>query len=445
MIIEELQRLQHERGFLSREDLAAAAARLAVPLYRVHEVASFFPGFRTTPPPEVQVRVCRDMTCRLRGSAALLGECAALVAAQPSGRLAAEGVSCLGRCDRAPAMTAAVQRAGEAPGTLLYTGRTPAGARDVVRAILDGTPPPPDDDSRDHDGRAWQIDVYGGRPTYAAVRDFAARLRSGRDEGPRQELIERLRVAGLLGMGGAGGRTHKKWSDVRTAAGEEKYVVCCGDESEPGTFKDRELLLRTPHLVLEGLLLGGLMIGARRGWVYIRHEYAEQIERMRAAIRDAEAQGALVFPVEVFVSPGGYICGEQTAMIEVLEDRRAEPRNRPPELQTNGLRDRPTLVNNVETFAWVPAIATRGGEWFAGQRAAGLGGLRFFSVRGDVAAPGVYEVPSGLTLGALIARAGGMRDGVAFKAVAPSGTSGGFLPRVLDGPDGPLDVLEWPL
>jgi NADH:ubiquinone oxidoreductase subunit F (NADH-binding)/NADH:ubiquinone oxidoreductase subunit E len=445
MIIRELQRIQHARGFLPRDELAAVAERLAVPLFRVHEVASFFPAFRTTPPPEVQVRVCRDMTCRLRGSRALLAECEALAAGQPAGRLAVEGVSCLGRCDRAPAVTVAVHREGAAAHPLLYTGRTPAAGRELVRGIVEGVIPPADADSRFPDGRVWQIDLYDGAPTYAVVRELAARLRTARDEAPRRDVIERLRVAGLLGMGGAGGRTHKKWSDVYTAAGDEKYVVCCGDESEPGTFKDRELLLRTPHLVLEGMLLGGLLVGARRGYVYIRHEYGEQIERMQAAIRDAEAQGALVFPIEVFVSPGGYICGEQTALIEVLEDKRAEPRNRPPELQTNGLWDKPTLVNNVETFAWVPAIVARGGEWFAGRRASGVGGLRFFSVSGDVAAPGVYEVPSGLTLRELIARAGGMRDGVAFKAVAPSGTSGGFLPRFIDGPDGPFDVLDWPL
>ena len=144
-----------------------------------------------------------------------------------------------------------------------------------------------------------------------------------------------------------------------------KYVVCNGDESEPGTFKDREILLRTPHLVVEGVILGGLVVGAERGIIYIRHEFHEQIHAVEQAIKWAEqlevcgpnilATGRS-FKVEVFTSPGGYICGEQTALIEAIEDKRAEPRNRPPELQTNGLFDKPTLLNNVETLAWVSSI-----------------------------------------------------------------------------------------
>jgi len=437
MIIRELQRIQHAQGWLPRAALSEVAARLRVPLYRVHEVASFFPHFRATPPPEVAVRVCRDMSCRLRGAASVLRTCEAAASGQPSARLAVEGVSCLGRCDRAPALAVEIHRAGREGETRLYTGHPPGEARALLMGLLAGGAPASDLDADHDDGRAWEIDVYQGKPGYTAALQLAERVRAGdaAAEAARREVIERLRAAGLLGMGGAGGRTYKKWSDVLTAAGDEKYVVCNSDESEPGTFKDREILLRAPHLVLEGVVIAGLTIGARQGYVYIRHEYPEQIARMEAAIADAQARGALPFPVEVFVSPGGYIGGEQTAMIQVLEDKRAEPRNRPPELQTNGLRDKPTLVNNVETLAWVPSL-------LLGRETAAL---RFFSVSGDVETPGVYEVPSGITLGALIARAGGMRGGRAFKAVAPSGPSGGFLPRFLDGRNGRFDVLDWKL
>ena len=437
MIIRELQRLHQARGFVPREELSGVAARLGVPLYRVHEVVSFFPQFRTIPPPEVAVRVCRDMSCRLRGSASVLRACEAVAAGEPASRLEVEGVSCLGRCDRAPAMAVELHRAGQGADTRVYTGHSATEARALVRGLLAGGAPPADLDADHDDGRAWEIDVYGGTSDYRAARELAERVRGEglAAAGARHEVIERLRVAGLLGMGGAGGRTHKKWNDVLTAAGDEKYVVCCGDESEPGTFKDREILLRAPHLVLEGVLVAGLTVGAQRGWIYIRHEYHEQIARMRKAIADAKRSGALTMPVEVFVSPGGYICGEQTAMIQVLEDKRAEPRNRPPELQTNGLRDKPTLVNNVETLAWVPSL-------LLGRDTASL---RFFAVSGDVQTPGVYEVPTGITLRALIERAGGMRAGQAFKAVAPSGPSGGFLPRYLEGRDGRLDILEWKL
>ncbi|MFM8707284.1 MAG: NADH-quinone oxidoreductase subunit L, partial [Planctomycetia bacterium] len=171
-----------------------------------------------------------------------------------------------------------------------------------------------------------------------------------------QAVVEQLKIADLRGMGGAGVPAHQKWNDVWKAKGDAKYVVCNADESEPGTFKDRELLTRHPHLVLEGVILAGLMTGATRGWIYIRHEYAEQIAIMEREIARARELGACGrnifgggrdFPVEVFTSPGGYICGEQSALIEAMEDRRGQPRNKPPQLETNGLYDKPTLVSNV--------------------------------------------------------------------------------------------------
>ncbi len=239
---------------------------------------------------------------------------------------------------------------------------------------------------------------------------------------------------------------HKKWSDVKTAPsgdrGGEKYVVCNGDESEPGTFKDRELLLRTPHLVIEGVILAGLVVGAQKGYIYIRHEYREQIDAVKLAIKEAESltacgpdifESGRAFSVEVYESPGGYICGEQSALIEAMEDKRAEPRNKPPELATNGLWDRPTLVSNVETFAWAPAIVRLGGAWYRDSGEAGCSGLRFFSISGDVARPGVYEVPIGSTLGGLIKLAGGVVG--KLKAVATSGPSGGFIPARVPIPE----------
>jgi NADH:ubiquinone oxidoreductase subunit F (NADH-binding) len=206
------------------------------------------------------------------------------------------------------------------------------------------------------------------------------------------------------------------------------------------------------------VILAGLVTGATRGWIYIRHEYAEQIAIMRAEIRRAESLGAcgpriagsaMSFPVEVFTSPGGYICGEQSALIEAMEDRRAQPRNKPPQLETNGLHDKPTLVSNVETFAWTPAIMLRGGPWYADSGLDGCRGSRFFSISGDVVRPGVYELPNGTPLRTLVHDlCGGTRR--ALKAFAPSGPSGGFLPAkipVTALPRGwekraPADLLE---
>jgi NADH:ubiquinone oxidoreductase subunit F (NADH-binding) len=252
-------------------------------------------------------------------------------------------------------------------------------------------------------------------------------------------------------MGGAGMPAAGKWRDVRDAVRDARgrgkdegaYIVVNGDESEPGTFKDRELLLRTPHLVVEGVILAGLVTGASRGYIYIRHEYPEQIKACRAEIRRAERLGVCgddawalgrPFPVEVFVSPGGYICGEQSALIEAMSGRRGEPRNMPPKLETNGLYERPTLVSNVETFAWVPYVWINGGKQYADLGANTWRGRRFFSVSGDVRRPGVYEVPMGMKLRELIEGeqyCQGMKGGRPLKGFAPSGPSGGFLPARL--------------
>ena len=291
-------------------------------------------------------------------------------------------------------------------------------------------------------------------------------LRAAQDNCFLHPVTLALWRANLLGMGGAGGRAYKKWSEVVAAGGDTKYVVCNGDESEPGTFKDRELFLRTPYLVVEGVILAGLVVGAERGYIYIRHEYEEAIEAVRQEIEWARQQGycgesilgsKLSFDLEVFVSPGGYICGEQTALIQAIQDERAEPRNRPPELQTNGLWDKPTVLNNVETLAWVPGIVTQwdgDGQWYekqgvkqesaaappasaasatpaSGAKKGAYKGWRFFSVSGDVNRPGVYEVPIGIALGELLNNkeyCGGMRGGKKLKAIALSGPSGGFLP-----------------
>lgn len=448
MIIPTLYRYQKRSGgYLTRDDLIRVADECNVPLYRVQELVSFFPHFRTEPPPKVSVHVCRDMSCHLRGSVAMIER----LQAHARG-LGAEvevcGVSCLGRCDRAPAAMVNEE---------LFAARSAEELCQVIDQAHSGKATVPDTDDAwsvarvsDSDQEAWQLEIYDAtpstRPAYRVIRDYA-------QHPDPAGVLSALETAGLLGMGGAGGRTYLKWGDVLAAEGTRKYLVCNGDESEPGTFKDREILLRFPHLLIEGMILGGLVVGAERGWIYVRHEYPEQIERLRQEIRHARSLGMLGddilgsghgFELEVYVSPGGYICGEQTALIEAMEDKRAEPRNRPPELMTNGYLNQPTLLNNVETFAWVPAIMDRSrGEWFRDQgyktgpfdlvgQAERVRGRRLFSISGDVARPGVYEVPTGITLGELIDRfAGGMRGGVELAAVALSGPSGGLWPATI--------------
>jgi NADH:ubiquinone oxidoreductase subunit F (NADH-binding)/NADH:ubiquinone oxidoreductase subunit E len=414
MIVQELHRIQHRHRYLPEEELRKLAERTGTPLYRLQEVASFFPHFKLEPPPTVEVHVCHDMACHQGGCARLKQDVEQSLAPDiAAGRVSVRYASCLGRCDRPVAAMVNDE---------FYAARSAGQIVELARDALAGRQPPADLDSayEPHSNRPWRIDPYVGPSTYDAVRSFAA---SGN----------------LRGMGGAGVPAHQKWNDVWKAKGDAKYIVCNADESEPGTFKDRELLTRHPHLVLEGVILAGLMTGATRGWIYIRHEYAEQIAIMRREIARAEAVGACgqnifgsgrIFPVEVFASPGGYICGEQSALIEAMEDRRGQPRNKPPQLETNGLYDKPTLVSNVETFAWAPAIMIKGGQWYADEGINGCKGRRFFSISGDLVRPGVYEVPNGITLRTLLHDLCGGLVGK-LKAFAPSGPSGGFLPAIL--------------
>ena len=429
LIIPALHDRQKSRGYLTDADMKSVAEEVNQPLHKIYAVVSFFPHFRTTPPAKVQVHVCRDMACHLNGSGKLTEQVENWAGKKHGDQVEVCGVSCLGRCDRPAAAMINDQLVAAASSERIEK---------IVDRLCADEKATFDSDwelAKPKVGK-WTMDPYGGNGRYEAVRNF---LNSGAEP---QDALSALETANLLGMGGAGGRAYKKWADVLNASSTsgDKYIVCNADESEPGTFKDREILLAAPHLTIEGMIMGALVVGASRGWIYVRHEYPEQIERCQQEIERATKIGALghnifdsgrSFFLSVFPSPGGYICGEQTALIEAMEGKRAEPRIRPPELQTNGLYQQPTLLSNVETFAWVPAILQDGGEWFASQgvKEGGLigdvgkrvKGKRLFSISGDVKKPGVYEVENGITLGQLIDdHCEGMKDGKGIVAVALS-------------------------
>ena len=477
-IVGALRRIQTQHGYLERKALERLAKTSKTPLHRLQAVASFFPHFRLSPPPRLTMRVCRDMACHMAGSRQVL----ATLSAKAGDGIRVEGVSCLGRCDRPPAVCVEIhdERGGrdhETHGEARYfLGRTPAELVKVLDRFASGAEPAPAPD-RDVDRPVatsqWTIDPYDGQSTYAAVKKAVAVRDEALARGERDwadALLDELDEshADLRGLGGAGIPATTKWRDVRHAVrvartrehGDARaFVIVNADESEPGTFKDRELLLRCPHLIVEGLILAALATDATQGFVYIRHEYAEQIAAIEREIRNAERAGACgmnasmlgrPLPISVFESPGGYICGEQSALVEAMSDRRGEPRNLPPKLETNGLDDQPTLVSNVETYAWVPYIWLRGGAAYRALGTNGWAGRRFFSVSGDVVRPGVYEVPMGLTLHELIYGAtycGGIAGGKTLKAIAPSGPSGGFLPARLTAaaglPRGYADNRAW--
>ena len=272
--------------------------------------------------------------------------------------------------------------------------------------------------------------------SYIALGGYAALARA-LEMGPAA-VLEEVRRSGLRGRGGAGFPTARKWEACRRAEGELKYVVCNADEGDPGAFMDDALLEGDPHSVLEGMLIGALAMGAREGHVYVRQEYPVAVERITRAIEEARELGLLgdeilgselCFEVRVSRGGGAFVCGEASAMMASLEGRRGVPRRRLIHLSERGLWGRPTNLNNVETWANVPHIVLRGGDWFASLGSEGSTGTKIFSLVGKVVNTGLVEVPMGTTLREIVFGAGGgVPGGKAFKAVQTGGPSGGCLP-----------------
>ena len=427
-LIPMLMEIQGRLGWLPREELEALAREQKRPLYEIQGLVSFYPHFRTEPPAGVTVRVCHDLTCWLNGAEDRIAQLHEQYG--DAGDVEVVEISCPGRCDIAPAATVDEQPARLDDVDTLVDARR-SGDNDLGAVVAYGP-----------EG-GWPNDPYGpGEPRYQALRA----LLSG--EITPQQVIDNLQASGLRGMGGAGFPTGKKWELVR---GEEavdgsgiKYAICNADESEPGTFKDRQLLAEQPHLVLEGLLMGMVVTGAEEGWVFIRHEYGPEEAVLHAEIENLREQGLIGDDVlgsgrrlslDIFTSPGGYILGEETALIECMEGHRGEPRNKPPFPGVWGLWGRPTLMNSVETFADVPIIVSRGAQWWQDQGLGDSDGLKFFAVSGHVERPGVYCVPMGTTIRDLLDLAGGVAGGAALDSVQPGGASSNFLgPEHLDVP-----------
>jgi formate dehydrogenase/NADH-quinone oxidoreductase subunit F len=423
-LIPALNAIQARLGWLPREELESLARDTRRPRYEIEGLISFYPHFRTTPPAPVALHVCHDLSCFLHDGEARIAELRERHGGAEDIELVE--VSCLGRCDSAPACAVNEHPASIDAANELITAARGRGVGPA--AAMTRTEP-------------WPNDPYpagsGIAERYATLR---ALLSGALEPG---DLVATLKDAGLRGMGGAGFPTGQKWELVRAAAGANpvspKYVICNADESEPGTFKDRQILATQPHLVLEGLLCGMAVIGAEEGWVFIRHEYGPEEHVLRVELDALRAAGVIGpdacgsgrrLNVEIFVSPGGYILGEETALIECMEGHRGEPRNKPPFPGNYGLHGRPTLMNSVETFADVPVIAQRGAPWWQDQGVGESVGWKFFAVSGHVERPDVYCVPMGTTVRELIDLAGGVTGGREVGAVQPGGASSNFI-----GPD----------
>ena len=420
MIFDDLRAIQLRHGFLPRAELESLSSRTQTPLYQIHSVASFYPHFHLVPPARAEVRVCADMSCHLNGASELRADLERRFSSTKRGDVEIRDVSCLGRCDHAPAI---------AVNDHIFADVTADRTESLVRAAIRG--------EEIHNGHPQQARVACASDPYSETEKYGA-LRTAIATKNWDALLALLKEAELRGMGGAGFPTSLKWDLVRKQPDPEKYIVCNADESEPGTIKDRFIMTHLPHLLVEGMILAGLATGAKQGILYIRHEYHLQEEILGEEIRRCYTAGllgknilgsGLEFELRVFVSPGGYICGEESALIEAIEGHRAEPRNKPPFPGVVGLWQRPTVINNVETFINVPQILARGVEWYKAAGRNGSRGFKFVGVSGHAARPGVFEVPLGITMReVLFDCAGGVRGGRALKAFAPSGPSSGYLP-----------------
>lgn len=413
LLIEFLHLIQDRYGHLSAPHLRALAEEMRIGQAEVYEVASFYAHFDVvregeTPPPALTIRVCDSLSCELAGAAQLK---AALEQGMDPAQVRVLRAPCMGRCDTAPVLE------------LGHNHIDHATVEKVEAAIAA-------DDTHAH------IPKYESFATYKAAGGYVT-LQTLRATGDWEAVQDKVLSAGLRGLGGAGFPSGKKWSFVRANEGP-RYLAVNGDEGEPGTFKDRYYLERTPHLFLEGMLIAAWAVEAEKAFIYMRDEYPAVLKILAAEIKALEDAG-IVDPgyIDLRRGAGAYICGEESAMIESIEGKRGEPRHRPPFVAQVGIFGRPTLVHNVETLYWVAKINREGPECLSAFEKNGRKGLRSYSVSGRVKNPGVYLLPAGSTILDVIDAAGGMLDGHVFKAYQPGGPSSGLLPAHMN--DIPLD------
>lgn len=374
-----IELLEHQGG-VTEESVRLVSEETGVPEADIWGTGLFYTLINQ---PGKRIRLCDGLTCQMFGADGLADQL------ETQGKTV-ERVSCLGQCDLAPASL------DEEMELVTYAKCKTSVSPDNPELAIN---------------LAGPVDL-----SYSA-------LAKARQMDP-EAIIERIKQAGLQGRGGAGFPAHFKWTALRQQPVSERYVVCNADEAEPGTFKDRETMLRQSHKMLEGLAIAATVVETTSIYIYIRGEFTNEYRAIEKAL--AESKETLAgFQFQIVKGHGAYICGEETALLESLEGKRGMPRLKPPYPTEAGFRGKPTLIHNVETIACVPAIIHRGGEWF---KALGRTepGSKLYCISGHVSKPGVYELPLGVSLDELVEAAGGyVGNPVAF---SPGGASSGFLP-----------------
>jgi len=424
-----LHAAQENYGYLPEPVAAEVGRRLGVPLADVYGVIDFYSVLYKEPVGKQIVRVCVDPPCAQAGGRQILDSISEHLGVQPGevtpdGGWTLERAPCLGRCEHAPAVLIddlpLAQAKSDQPQALL------SGDWEQATSLVGG------------DVRLLTLNCGSGASTtieaYEAAGGYAALVKAVGEMSPAQ-VIQEIKAAGLVGRGGAAFPTGVKWEGAAGAPGDLKYVIGNADESEPGTFKDRVLLEDDPHSSLEGMILAGYAVGAEKGYLYIRGEYRKAEDIVRTAIEEAERQGYLgtnildsefSFDIEIRRGAGAYICGEETALFESIEGKRGFPRIKPPFPTTHGLFGKPTVVNNIETLANVPLIIRDGSQAFRKLGTEKSPGTKLFCLSGDVAHPGLYEVPFGVSLRHLLEDLAGGVVGGELQAILFGGAAGAF-------------------
>ncbi|MEX1036117.1 MAG: NAD(P)H-dependent oxidoreductase subunit E [Sneathiella sp.] len=416
LLIEHLHLIQDTYGFLSAAHLTALADEMRLALAEVYEVATFYHNFTVikeedAAPAAFTIKVCDSLSCEMAGAMALKYE----LAARYGTNIRVTHGACMGRCEKAPVARIKDRYIGNATS-------------ETVNAALE------------NEKRNVPLDI----PAFETFADYKKtdgfttieKLRSGNLTAT--EIIEMLNDSGHRGLGGAGFPHAMKLNSVLSVPGP-RYMAVNADESEPGTFKDRHFMNSNPFQFLEGMLIAAEIVDAEAIYIFLRDEYPETAAILSDCIETLNAEN-LAGGRAVYLrrGAGAYICGEESAMLESIEGKRALPRHKPPFPAHIGLFGRPTLINNVETLYWLPDIIRRGVDWFKEGGRHGGKGFRSFSLSGHVNKPGVYITPAGITAAELIEEyGGGMKAGHTFRAYLPGGASGGLLPASMA--DIPLD------
>jgi len=433
LLVQMLRRIQAEYGCIPPAARTQVSEALGLPPSQIHGVAEFYHFMSTAPEGKYRIRISDNITDRMLGNEAIMARfCERLgvkrAQTRADGRVSVDYTSCTGMCDQGPAALV---------NGLAVTRLTDDRVDEMARLIEAEAPLATwprewfhvDDNVRRRD-LTLRTEVEPGAALHVALK-----------RGP-EAILRELQASALRGRGGAGFNCAVKWKLCREAPWTPRYVTCNADEGEPGTFKDRVLLTSQADLVIEGMTLCGLVIGAQRGFIYLRGEYEYLHEHLLEVLRRREREGLVgrdvlgsgqVFEVSIHLGAGAYVCGEETALIESLEGKRGIPRVRPPFLATHGYLQHPTANNNVETFAQAAQIAVMGGHWFAAAGTEKSKGTKLLSVSGDVERPGIYEYPWGVSVRQVCEDAGAVGEILAVQVGGPSGAmiAAGELDRLV--------------